>query len=228
MKPSVLFSREEDRRKFERFGEALIRRLESIEARIAEPGLDAPILASERFLLQQVGRPTADSTALEQQRIRDRALDEVYFREALTYSNTVLTTAATASNADARVIRFPNAGGFANRVVAERDLWIRTRPKIEVWYTSPVGSTANFDLGFALWTFGLTGTTTFTPLAVAWSAPGPAVANDILKTQATITSGLLPSSPFGSVRLRLERTAGDANANDLDVLLALVTFEEIA
>lgn len=171
----------------------------------------------------------ADAVSLERERILQRALDEVYFRVDLVHSNVLYGgAAATANNADARVMRFPDAGGFANMTVRTRDLWVATRPKLIVDYTSPVGSTANFDLAFVLFPFGPTGTTTATTLSVSWSAPGPAVANDILRTQGTITSGRFPSSPLGSVRCRLERLGTDANANDLDVLIAVVVFEETA
>jgi len=201
----------------------LEKRLATMEGRPAPP-------APPPILPPRTGRRAAGA-GLDRQRKVLKALGETYFKVLLApgiclYEGGVVTEVL---NNDAWVMRFPDpATGTADRVVETRELWVNTRPRVDVWYTSPVGSTATFDFRLAVWVFGPTGTTTYTPLLVTWTAPGPAVANDILKTSAVITSSRFPSSPFGVTRFRLGRLTGDANANARDVLAAVVTLEELA
>lgn len=175
---------------------------------------------------------TADPITLERQRGRDRALDETYFREQLSQGRVHYTgTGAAAMNGNAPVMRFPAAVlGTASVMVPARELWVGTRPTITIWYTSPVGAVAAFNLRFIAFTFGAGSTTTAPLLDVFWTPPGPAVANTILTSKATITVGRFWSSPYGVVKFQLVRhqPGVDANPNDLDVLLATVTLEEVA
>lgn len=172
----------------------------------------------------------ADAVFLERQRVLRRALDELYFRPAIVAGRALYVGAVTeVANSLAFVMRLPaGATTAATVMVPEMALWPRCRPRMDVIYTSPVGSTNLFSLRFTLRAFGPGGTTTPSTLTVDWTAPGPAVANDILSTSAVITAGTVWTSPFGVVRPSLTRLGPDGNANDLDVLAAVVTMEELA
>ena len=207
------------------------KKIQALERRAGEAAPPAVGLAEARRLLARLPLRTADAVTLERQRILHRAIDEAYFRVpiapgAALYEGGVVTEVL---NNDAWAMRFPaGATGAADVQVPTRELWVGTRPRIDVWYTSPVGSTANFDFRFGLWVHGPDLTTTYAPPLVSWTAPGPAVANTVLKTSAVITSSRFPTSPYGVTRLRLGRLTGDANANARDVLAAVVIFEEVA
>lgn len=208
----------------------LIDRLEAIERKLTPPGQPPPNLLTERMLLEQLDGRTGDAVAMERQRVLQRALDEVYFRPFIAAGKAMYVGAVTeVFNALAPVMRFPAGAATAATIVTPtRALWPRCRPRMEVIYTSAVGSTNLFSLRFTVRQFGAGGTTSPSALTVDWTAPGPAVANDVLATSAVITSGTLWSSPFGATRVSLTRLGPDGNANDLDVLLAVVTFEELA
>lgn len=241
MKPLALAvpARDLGRARIRDFGEALIRRLESIEKRLSakEPHREVVppvVLSAERALLARLDSQTGDAVTLERQRIRDRALDEEYFRRELapgrvTYQGVVTEQLRAAT--DTWVMTFPAVAAGDNRhavrQVATRELWLRTRPRINVWYSSPVGSTNTFNFRFVIRCFGAGSGMVSNVVTLDWSPAGPAVANTVQFTSAT-TGIIFPSSPFGVVQLRLGRLGGDANANDLDVLLALVIFEEVA
>jgi hypothetical protein len=218
------------------FGLALIARLESLERRLAEqsgrPGSAAAVLMAERALLDRL-RVATDSR--EGERILHRAVDEEYFRTPIAAGIAKYSGAGTLTevlNNNAWVMRYPAAGSnHADVQVPIKALWPLTRPRIEILYTSPVGSTNTFNFRFTFWVFGPGVTTATAAVATSldWSAPGPAVANDILKTSAVVTNARFPSSPAERVRFRLSRLPSpDANANDLDVLGVLIILEEVA
>lgn len=202
----------------------LEQRLYEVERRFyASQGLPVPAPLLPRD-------PSAPGSGFERQRGLVRAIDETYFRERIVANSVIYSAAggATAVNGNTRVMRLPDAlTTSASATFPARDLWVRTRPKVEVWYTSPTGSTNTFDLMFDLLWFGPGGNTTGGIMQVSWSPAGPAVANNILKTQA-VQASLLPSSPFGVIRARVVRIGTDANIGDLDILQAVVTFEEVA
>lgn len=219
--------------------EALIKRLESLEARLAAQNLPvgSPVppvhLGAERALLSRLESRTADAVTLERQRIRDRTIDELALSVELAPGNvTYVLGGADAVNNNADVMQLPvTAAGvnpMAKRTVKLRDLWPRTRARLTMWYTSPGGSTNAFDLRFqlrhypdAILTSGATliFSTQFTPA-------GPAVANTVLKT-TVVGASVLPSLT-GPLRFSITRIGADANANALDILLAVVTLEEVA
>lgn len=175
----------------------------------------------------------ADAVTAERSRAIVRAIDEIYFSSVIAPGvATYFATAAEVVNGNAWVMRFPvGAGGSASRTTSTLALWPNTRLRFTVVYTSPVGNTATFNLRGVFWTFGPgvgTGVAAGSRV-VAWTAPGPAVANDFLTTSAVITGARFGSTPLGGCRLMLQRfPVADANPNDLDVLLARVTFEEVA
>lgn len=183
-------------------------------------------------------QPDADrtSTALfERERVLQRALDEEYFQRSLEPGRVTYEAGGldAQSGAFAEVMRLPIAavGTFpqVHRTARMGALYPRTRPRLTMWYTSPVGSTATFDLRFQLRVYpagNLTSAignrlfnTTFTPA-------GPAVADTILTT--TVVGGAIMSSIPSPIRLTVARIGGDPNVNSLDILLAVITFEEIA
>lgn len=172
----------------------------------------------------------ADAVTLERQRVIQRALDEVYLTATLAAGRVVYVGAVVeVQNNSAWVMRYPaGATTQAHASVARRQLWPRTVPRMTVYYTSAVGSTATFNMIFNVYAFGPGVTTAAASVSsISWNPAGPAVANTILSTSAT-TSTPLVASPAGVVQLELRRRNGDANPNALDVLLAVVTFEESA
>lgn len=203
---------------------ALAQRLETVERRLA--AVDGH--PAERAV-NVMG--SADTVTLERQRVRDRVTDELYFKLSLAAGAMSIFTGpvTTPANGDANVMRFgPGALGAIERQHPGRSLWVGTRARISILYTSPVGNVANFAFRFLIRSFGAGSITTATPLVVNWTAPGPAVANTYLETTALITAGRVWSSPLFALETRLVRVAPDANPNDLDILLAVVTLEEVA
>lgn len=174
----------------------------------------------------------ADAVTLERQRVLQRAIDEVYFKVRMAAGLVVYEGVVTEpKNGDEVVSRFPAAALGVNahmqRSVEARDLWPRTRPRVYVFYTSPVGDVKTFNLRFVLRCFGPGSTTVNSIFVTDFSPAGPAVANTVQR--ATCVGGaVFPSSPFGVAQWRLGRLGGDANPNDLDILLAVVTLEETA
>lgn len=240
MKPVSLDipSRDLGRSRIRDFGDALIRRLESVERRLAakEPsraGTPPVILTTERALLDRLDSQTGDAVTLERQRILHRALDEEYFRREMSSGTVVYEggTAADAINQNSAVMRVPATGvgvpSMIHRTFGMNELWARTRPRLLLWYTSPVGSTANFDLRFQLRMFAVGGTTApgllfSTNLVV----PGPAVANTVLF--ATVVGGAVVPAIPAPLRFTIARVGADPNVNALDIILAVVVFEEVA
>jgi hypothetical protein len=204
----------------------------------SRPGLAEPSrpggLAEARRLLTNLAMRTADTVTLERQRVLHRALDEEYFRRDLAPGMvTYEVGAADAANGLTAVMRLPAAAAgtfpMLHRTCRMNALVARTRPRLTMWYTSTVGSTANFDLRFQVRLHAIGALTTAAGSLVFSTqllAPGPAVANTILS--ATVVGGaIMPAIP-APVRLSVARIGGDPNVNALDILLAVVTFEEIA
>lgn len=173
----------------------------------------------------------SDAVPLEVKRVIQRAIDEMYFRVSLAAGRVVYQGAVTEVIAgDAAVMRFPDgATTVAQTTVPARKLWVKTRPAISVWYSSPAGSTATFNFRLIVRAYGPGGTTTGAIVTLLdWSAAGPAAGGGVLLTTATST-GVFPTSPFGIVQVELRRLgATDANNGNLDVLEADVVFQEVA
>ena len=174
----------------------------------------------------------ADAVRLEQGRILGRAVDEVYFRVELEPGQGVLSGAATVIDATTYAFTFEDfpaaAGTNRRRNVRRKDLWPRTLIRMNVWYTSPVGSTNTFAIGVRVRQLG-TGMSLATPALVAnptANVPGPAVANDVLFATLTTTVALLPAPEV--VGLSFTRNAPDANANALRVILVEFVCQEVA
>lgn len=184
--------------------------------------------------LQVPGREIkdGDATSFQRQRVTNQALDETYFKVALAAGLQPYEGVVTEpKNGDAIVMRFPAAAAGTNahaqRTVESRALWPKTRPRVSVWYTSATGSTNTFNLRFVLRVFGNGSTMTNSVFVTDFSPAGPAVAGDV-KFISCVGGGVFPTSPFGVAQFRLGRLGGDANANGLDILLAVVTLEEVA
>lgn len=170
-----------------------------------------------------------DTVPLARKRSELRSLDETYFAAELRPGAVIYTGAGAVDgmNSFAPVLILPAAASTSAAAnFGTRKLWPLTRPRLTVLYTSPVGSTALFGLTFTLVFLGPGVTTTAPFLSVTWTAPGPAVANTILSTSTTMSPHL--TQPFGATKVQLRRNGPDANANDLHVILAGVTFEEVA
>lgn len=174
-----------------------------------------------------------DSVTLENKRKLLRALDETYFRVDIAAGDGVdeVGTITYPKVGDEVVRRFPVAAAGVNqnvqRSVAARDLWVKTVPRLYLWYSSPVGSTNTFSIRFVLRCFGDGSGMTSGVFVTDFAPPGPAIAGKVQR--ATVKGGaVFPSSPFGVAQFRYGRLGGDANANDLDVLLAQVVMEESA
>lgn len=174
----------------------------------------------------------ADAVPLERARALRRAIDETYFKAELAAGTGVYEGAVTEpKNGDEVVMRFPAAAAGTNahvqRSIAARPLWVKTRPRLWIWYTSPVGSTNAFSIRFVLRVFGAGSTTVNNIFTVDFTPGGPAAAGGIL-TATVVGSAVFPTSPYGVAQLRVGRLGGDANPNALDILLAQIVFEEIA
>lgn len=174
----------------------------------------------------------ADATTLERKRIRDRALDERYFQVEL-WPGAVLYEAggADAINNNAGVMRLPVTAAGTNPMVHRQtkllDLWPRARPRLTMWYASPGASTNTFNLRFQLRYYPAGGSTVVaTTFSTILTPPGPAVANTILI--ATVVGGSILPATTAPLRFAIARVGGDSNANDLDILLAVVAMEETA
>lgn len=173
-----------------------------------------------------------DTVPLERKRALLRAVDETYFIVDIAAGDGVDEATITyPKNGDVIVRRIADAAAGTNtnfqRSVSTRKLWPGTIPRLNLWYTSPVGSTAAFSLRFVLRVFGAGAGMNSAVFVVDFTAPGPAVAG----TEAFISvkgGGLFPTSPYGIAQFRLGRLGGDANANDLDILLAQFVMEEQA
>lgn len=175
---------------------------------------------------------SGDAVPLEVKRVVQRAIDEMYFTAWIAAGDGVAEgIVTTPKNGDEVVMRFPVAvfgtDAFVQRSVPARPLWVRTRPRLRIWYTSPVGSTNLFTIRFVLRVFGAGSSTTSTVFSVDVAAPGPTVANTV-QVATVVGSALFPTSPLGVAQIRIGRIGGDGNGNDLHVLLATVIFEEIA
>jgi hypothetical protein len=177
---------------------------------------------------------SADAVSLEEKRVLVRAVDETYFTVDLApglmiYEGGLITTP---KNGNIFAARFPATAAGTNpsayKTVSARKLWPRTVPRLKLWYTSPVGSVNTFSVRFVLWVIGAGAlTSTAAVFATDMLVPGPTIANT--ETFATVKGGaMFPSSPFGGAEFRIGRLGGDANANDLDILLAQVVMEESA
>lgn len=234
MKPGTLStpSRDLGRPVIRAFGESLIRRLEALEARLTPEGQSPLVLSAERSLLDKLDQQTGDGVTLERKRIRDRALDEEYFQRAI-WAGAVLYEAGglDAINQNAGVMRLPATAVATNpmlhRTFGFNALWPRTQPRLTIWYTAPGGSTNAFNLRFQLRHYPVGGTTAPAVVFSTILTPaGPAVANDVLS--ATVVGGAIMPTLTAPVRFAVVRIGGDANANSLDILLAVVTMEEIA
>lgn len=177
----------------------------------------------------------SDAVTLERQRIRDRALDERYFHVEIEPGQGVAPAAIVP---DAATFSFnfedwpPGAATNRRRNVRRLELWPKTLIRLHLWYTSPVGSTNAFTIGFRLRQLdaGLSlAAAAAAPILVtnpSFSFPGPAVANDVLYGTGTTTVSVLPSPRVCGVTLT--RIAPDANANDFRFILADFEFREVA
>lgn len=175
---------------------------------------------------------SGDAVPFEVKRAVQRAIDETYFKAEIAAGVGVYEgTVTEPKNGDEVVMRFPAAAAGTNahvqHSVAARPLWVRTRPRLWIWYTSPVGSTNAFSIRFVLRVFGSGSTSVNNIFTVDFIARGPAAAGGILSATA-VGSAIFPTSPYGVAQLRVGRLGGDANPNDLDILLAQVIMEEIA
>lgn len=173
-----------------------------------------------------------DTIPLEKKRSLLRAVDETYFIVDLAAGDGVDEAAITyPKNGDVIVRRIADAAAGTNtnfqRTVSARKLWPGTIPRLNLWYTSPVGSTATFSLRFVLRVFGVAGGMTSSVFVVDFTPPGPAVANTDMFVSVKGGS-MFPTSPYGVAQFRLGRLGGDANANDLDIVLAQFVMEEQA
>jgi hypothetical protein len=194
--------------------------------------LASPGLAEARRLLSRLSLRTGDAVTLERQRVLHRAADETYFRLVFSPGEGVLDGAATVVDGTTYVFPFEDypaaAIAMRRKNVKLRELWPRTRVRMNLFYTSPVGSTNTFTVGFRLRQVG-TGMSLATPFLVAnptANVPGPAVANDVLFATLTTTAAMLPTPEV--VSLTFTRAAPDANANALRVILVEFVLQEVA
>ena len=178
----------------------------------------------------------APGAALARQKALSRVLDEMYFKVDLDAGNTVFEGGAAATqNTHLWTMRFPDVVGAAaaSRTTGARELWVGTTPVVELTYTCPFAGVATFGITARLLYFGpginmnILGAGSFA--SVTFTVPGPAAANDILTARCRFPSRFL-ASPYGGVRFLLVRnlSTNDANANDLDIILARFVMEETA
>lgn len=174
-----------------------------------------------------------DAIPLESKRSLLRSVDEFYFKVDIAAGDGIdeIGTILYPKVGDEHVRRIPAAAAGTNqnfqRSVGARLLWVKTVPRLYVWYSSPVGSTNTFSLRFVLRCFGAGSAMAASVFTTDFTTPGPAVAN-IVQLATVKGGGAFPSSPFGVAQFRLGRLGGDANPNDLDILLAQIVMEEVA
>ena len=167
----------------------------------------------------------------ERQRTLLRAIDELYFRVEIEPGQGALD-GASVIDATAVGFNFEDFPAGANtsrrRNVRRRDLWPKTLVRMNVWYTSPVGSTATFNLAMRVRQLG-TGMSLGTPAlvsAVNALVPGPAVAGDILFATMVSTVALLPAPEV--VGFSFASIVGGTNVNALRWILAEFVCQEVA
>jgi hypothetical protein len=213
----------------------LIERLEAQERRLAKlERLPAkPVaLSAERLLADRLEGHAGHNAVMERERVLHRALDEEYLTRELAPGRVLYEAGGLdAINANAGVMRLPatlvTVNPMVHSQVGMNSLWPRTRPRLNIWYTSTVGAVAAFNLRFQARLYAVGGTTAPAVLfSTILTPPGPAVANTVLFATA-LAGAVIPSIP-APLRFAVVRIGGDANANDLDILLAKVVFEESA
>lgn len=168
------------------------------------------------------------TTRFEKDRVLQGALDEVYFRTTLTAGNCAYDAGVVeAANGQALCMQFPaGATNHVRRIEVSRDLWPRTRPRLNLWFTSDAGSTNTFTVRFTVRHFGAVTGNASLVFSLDFNPAGPAVAGDV-KLATVVGSAVMPSLR-APVHFRVGRITGDANANKLDVLAAEVVLEEVA
>lgn len=172
------------------------------------------------------------ASTLTPQRVRDRLIQEMYFRVPLEAGKGIVQGGPTVVDAATYGFTFEDipAGVVTALRVGEglRDLWPRTLIRVNVWYTSPVGSTNLFTFGIRLRQVAV-GQLLSAPTVVVnqnWTAPGPAVANTALFTTFVASAVTLPAAAM--CNLTLVRIGPDANANALRFIRADFIFQEVA
>lgn len=175
---------------------------------------------------------SGDAVPLERERVKIRAIDEDYFRVEMEPGVGGLQGASTVDAATLSYTfeDFPAAATTIRRRTRKaRALWAGCGIRLNLWYTSPVGSANLFTLGFnyrpADAGASLAGTPT--PANVTFTAPGPAVANDVLFITVVAPGKIiLPGRRVAQFSFR--RTGPDANPNDFRFVFAEFVMEESA
>jgi len=172
----------------------------------------------------------AGTARMEKDRVLHRALDERYFRVemepgvgGLRGTSVVDSTAFTYEDFP------PGAITVRRRTRATSDLWPKCGVRLNVWYTSPVGSIAPFTVNFNVRQLGAGVNLTAPSLAInpTFTVPGPAVANDVLFATYRATDGvILPA--LGVCQFSLRRSGPDGNPNDFRFIFAVFVLEEVA
>lgn len=167
--------------------------------------------------------PQRESELREQWRVIGDVEDELYFGGFLEpnmgFADAGLVRAVAFP--DGSYIEFPDAGTpvWWHRL-RRRDRWLAAGLYVKIWYTSTVGSTANFqlDMGVRETQPGDVMGAGF-PLRLATSLvfPGPAVAGTEMAFEKSFAASVI-TGQGDLVQLSFNRVPADANVNPLRLL----------
>ncbi len=191
-------------------------------------GLD---LSEERTILATVQQRAGDAVELQRQRTLGKVLDEVYFRVEIEPGVGGLrgTSVVDATTFSYTFEDFPAAAvTVRRRARALRSLWPKTAVRLNLWYTSPVGSTNAFSINYSVRQLDVGMNLSAASLIInsTFTVPGPAVANDVLFATYRDPGLVLPVPRVCQFSIR--RSGPDANANDFRFILAEFVLEETA
>jgi hypothetical protein len=170
------------------------------------------------------------SARFEKDRVLHRAVDEVYFRVEIPAGEGVINGGPGALDTTNFAFEdWPAAVVTGRRRVRRmRSLWPKVRTRMNLWYTSDVGSTNNFSVRFNIRQLatGMLLTAPALLFSTTFNAPGPAVANTVLFITQVDATPWLPAPEL--CEFSVLRIGPDANANAFRFILAEFVLEEVA
>jgi hypothetical protein len=175
---------------------------------------------------------TADRALQVNQNSIERHINDDHYVRGFTPGDFVLTSAVGAAfvldNVGARwpLIEMPDAGISRARVSWRKPSeWRSGKLSVTMWYTSTVGSTNNFHLIYAIDAIRAAEVIFGTELLLLeFNAPGPAVANTVMKVAATYSTVSLGSDDelFAFGIARDGANADDTNVNSIRIIYATI------
>lgn len=206
---------------------------ETVENLATEMDLDDVVrdldLSDEKQLLGELRQKSGDAVELQRQRILGKILDELYFRVLIEPGvGTLLGTSTIAATGFSWEDFPPLVVTARRRTVRMPALWPRCRTRLNLWYTSSVGSTNTFNIRFNVRQLA-TGMLVTAPALLfsdTFTVPGPAVANTVLFATYRDPTPWLPAPELAVFSIL--RAGPDANLNDFRFIAAEFVLEEAA